>query len=264
MAYLVQSLCPDGSFAELKQCTGAAAQQADRPMLWQRRDWPAPNGYQIEASFIGVSGAPEIIWSYAPFGSFVARNGDGGEVYDIGRDGSITIAQTQDGGRPGVLQHFVGPHCSGTGWLVAKANPSSGTWTSAVATLSVSQDPSACPPLDRAFTRWRLENISIPFIVSGKTRSITVPSLISEHYDGASIAGAQHMERTFFGKGWGRLVWEAWGLAPPTVDLVPRCPGTAWSTPPAPGWQLEDCRYSTNIVAAKTGMTGAKFGWPAR
>jgi len=262
-AYLVQSVCPDGTFAGLNHCHGAVPQSARMPMLWRRRDWPAPEGYQIEDSFAGAAGAPETIWSYPPFGPFNVRNGDGGEVYAASRNGTIIITETQDGGRPGMLQHFVGPRCGGTGWLVAKGAPPTGRWASAVATLSVSGDPNTCPPLDKAFTRWRLETVSIPFIVSGAARTIAVSTLISEHYDGASLATAQHLERAFYGKGWGRLIWEAWGLTPATVDLKERCPGTIWSRPPLPGWQLEDCRFSTNIVAAKPVLTGAAFGWPA-
>jgi len=262
MDYLVEWVCPDGAFAGLRPCDGAMPRSANTPMLWRRHDWPAPTGYQIEASFAGAGGAPETIWSYPPFGAFAVENGDGGEVYGVGRDGTVIVTETQDGGRPGVLQHFVGPRCGGTGWLLAKGAPPSGAWASAVATLSDSQDPNACPPLDHAFTRWRLETMSIPFIVAGKAQTIKVLTLISEHYDGASLAASQHLERSFFGKGWGRLIWEAWGMAPPTVDLTQRCPGTSWSTAPRPGWQLEDCRYATNIVAADGGMTGAAFGWP--
>ena len=263
-AYLVQSVCRDGTFDGLKHCDGAVPQSARMPMVWRRHDWPAPSGYQIEDSFADERRTPETIWSYPPFGPFNAQNGDGGEVYAVNRSGTIIITETQDGGRHGVLQHFIGPRCGGTGWLVAKGAPPTGVWASMVATLSISDDPNACLPLDKAFTRWRLETVSVPFIVSGTARTIPVSTLISEHYDGASLATAQHLERTFYGKGWGRVIWEAWGLTPPTVDLKERCPGTAWSLPPLSGWQLEDCRFSTNIVAAKPILTGAAFGWPAK
>ena len=263
MSYLVQSLCPDASFAGLKSCADAAPQTATTPMVWRRHDWPAPIGYQIEDSFIGASGAPQTIWSYPPFGAFNAKNGDGGEIYAISANGDATISETQDGGRPGVMQHFVGSRCAGTGWLIFKSNPPLGAWASAIAILSDSEDANACPPLGQAYTRWRLETVLIPFVVSNSAQKIAVSTIISEHYDHGLIATSQHMERTFFGKGWGRLIWEAWGQARPKVDLTARCPGTAWSTPPAPGWQIEDCRYSTNIVAANTPMTGQGFGWPA-
>jgi hypothetical protein len=90
-----------------------------------------------------------------------------------------------------------------------------------------------------------------------------ISTIISEHYDGPSIAQSHHGERSFFGRGFGRLVWEAWGTTPPKVaDLGARCPLTPFSVPPASGWQLEDCRYATNLVAADGAMTGEKLAWP--
>jgi hypothetical protein len=87
--------------------------------------------------------------------------------------------------------------------------------------------------------------------------------VISEHYDRATIATSTAMERSLFAEGVGRAVWEAWSTkAQPTAQLDVRCPGTAWSTPPAPGWRLVDCRYATNLVPADGSMTGANFGWP--
>jgi len=227
-------------------------------MSWHRHDWPAPVGYQIEDSFVGANGSPETIWSYPPFGSFVAANGDGGEVYSVATNDTVTITERQDGGKPGI-QRF----CGGTGWIVFEANPPSGSWASTVATLADVPAGSVCPAtLNSDFTQWRLEQVAVPFIINSARQSVTVATIISEHYDAATIATSRHLERTFFGQGYGRLIWESWGLTAPTINLSARCPGTAYSTPPAPGWQLEDCRYLTNIVSSSGTMTDSGFGWP--
>src|SRR5579872_3025309 len=132
--FLVGSRCADGSLPLLSKCAATRRQQAGDPMRWRRHDWPAPDGYQIEEAFIASNGAPELIWSYPPFGPFVAANGDGGETYAIDRNGAVTITQTQDGGRPGI-QHFVGASCGGTGWLIFRADAPTGRWASQIASL---------------------------------------------------------------------------------------------------------------------------------
>jgi hypothetical protein len=71
------------------------------------------------------------------------------------------------------------------------------------------------------------------------------------------------MERSFFAEGVGRIIWEAWTTGKPAgAGLAARCPGTAWSTPPAAGWVLSDCRYATNLARAEGSLSGATFGWP--
>jgi hypothetical protein len=260
--YLVGTVCADGAPPIVSPCSQARRQKADDRMLWRRHDWPAPTGYQIEDAFLAGKDEAELIWSYPPFGPFAAVNGDGGEVYRIDRQGKVTISLTQDGGKP-YLQHFIGPACGGTGWVVFSATAPKGGWASEIATLADRRGETPCTELDQAFTRWRRETVSIPFIVRGKVRTVAVPAIISEHYDGPGLAQSRHLERSFFGRGFGRLVWEAWGTEPPKVaDLPARCPGTSFSTAPAAGWLLEDCRYATNLVPADGTMSGAKFAWP--
>jgi len=260
--YLVAHVCPDGNLPMLQPCAVTHPQKARDRILWRRHDWPPPDGYQIEDTFIEADGQPALIWTYPPFGPVDPANGDGGELYKIDHSGMVTITATQDGGKP-YLQHFVGESCGGTGWIAFSASAASGRWTEKVARLADGSDPGACDYLNEAYTRWKLEDVPIPFIIRGQKRLVTVSTILSEHYDGPSIARSRHVERSFFGRGYGRLVWEVWGTTPPTVpDLAERCPLTPFSLPPARGWQLEDCRYATNLVAAEGRLTGARLGWP--
>jgi len=260
-AFLVQLRCPDGRLEVAEpNCPGAAPQRASDPMLMRRRDWPASDGYVAQDAILGAYG-PETLWSFSPSGGFVAAHGDGGEVYVV--DGAtVRIALTQDGGKP-YLQGFYGAHCGGTGWVAFRTDAPTGRWAGLVAHLSDRRTPSFCLAFSSAFTRYRLENVAAPWIVDGAVRTITQLTVIAEHYDRASIAEAHNMERSFFAKGAGRIIWEAWTTGKPTGSgLAARCPGTAWSTPPAAGWVLSDCRYATNLVAADGQMSGAAFGWP--
>lgn len=58
------------------------------------------------------------------------------------------------------------------------------------------------------------------------------------------------MERSFFGKGYGLLRWEAWGrtIEAPILDLDQRYQWVAYSDPSDEGWHLDDIRTYTNIV----------------
>ena len=259
--YLVQLRCPDGALEVAEPgCPGAAPQRASDPMRMRRHDWPAPPGYVAQDAVMGAGG-PETLWSFAPFGRFVASHGDGGEAYVVdGRE--VRISFTQDGGKP-YLQGFYGAHCGGTGWVAFRDDAPTGRWGSLVAHLSDEQIPSLCMAFSQAFTRYRLENVAAPWIVGGAVRSIVRPTVIAEHYDRATLAGSRNMERSFFAKGVGRIIWEAWTTGKPaSTDLAARCPGTTWSTPPAAGWALSDCRYATNLVAGDGAMSGERFGWP--
>jgi hypothetical protein len=260
-AFLVQLRCPDGKLEVAETaCPGAAPQTAADPMLMRRRDWPPPDGYVIFDAIIGPYG-PETIWSEAPFGPFVAAHGDGGEVYAI-EGGTVRGALTQDGGTPW-LQGFYGAHCGGTGWIVFRTDAPTGHWASLIASLSDARVPSPCAAGGAALTRYRLEDVAAPWVIGGVRRTLTRSTVIAEHFDHADIGASVNMERSFFARGVGRIVWEAWTTGQPaSKDIAARCPGTAWSTPPAPGWVLSDCRYATNVVAADGSMSGAKFNWP--
>ena len=260
-AYLAQWRCPDGSLPLVTHCPGAVPQKASDPQFWRRADWgdPAPPAYyQISGSVVADDGASFVsIWSYPPFGPFVAAYGDGGEVYKT--DGAtVLIDRTQDGGYPG-MQYFVGPACGATGWIAFRNDAPN----SVVATLSDQPAPSICPGgFSSAWTRYYTATAALPFVVFGAPQTVTVPVVVSDHCNSGDPATCTALERTFFGLGWGRLYWAAWGPAPATIDLSARCPAIPLDTPPFPNWHLQDCRLTTNIITADGSLSIDGYGWP--
>jgi hypothetical protein len=260
LAYLVQQRCPDGQLQVTETACPGRPETAADPMRVSRHDWPPPAGHMAQDAILGLDG-PETLWDFAPFGRFEARKGDGGEVYAVAGD-TVRIALTQDGGTP-YLQGFHGAGCGGSGWIVFRTDAPTGRWASLVARLSGGRARAPCAAGDSAFTRYRLETVSAPWIVGGQRTEIALPTIISEHYDRATLAASRNMERSFFARGVGRIIWEAWTRgAPASADTAVRCPGTAWSTPPADGWRLSDCRYATNLVVTDGTMSSERFGWP--
>ena len=233
----------------------------DVPDLTTRRhDWGnLPDGYMISDSIVHTPGSLYATdWTFNPFWPFDAARGDGGEVYQISGD-TVTISDTQDGGTPGI-QHFQGAECGWSGWVVFKTDAPTGSWASLVAKLNDKPAGSPCTSANPAFTRYRVESVAIPFLIGGVRQDITTPTVISEHYDDTTLDNSTDMERSFFAQGVGRVIWEAWSKNPhPGADLPERCPGTAYSVAPAPGWVFEDCRTNTNVQPA--GGT-APSGWP--
>jgi hypothetical protein len=156
--------------------------------------------------------------------------------------GITRVKVTQDGGKPGVLQHFIGPECGADGWVSFRNDPPTGSWASMVARLD--DTPTAtCPQrLNRAFTRWRLENITWTFYEGSSPRTVTLPTIISEHYDKETIAASKAMERFFYAKGAGRVRWSSWRKAAPVGAQLPmRCPPMAYDVAPDDsGWNLSD------------------------
>jgi len=177
----------------------------------------------------------------------------------------VRIAATEDGGQMGVVQGFFGAGCGGTGWILFRADAPSGKWAQTVARLKGRPVGSACAASSSALTRYRMEDIALPFIIDGAPRTVTLPTIISEHFNAATLERSSALERTFIARGVGRAIWEAWSKRPPTLgDLAQRCPGTAWSLPPGRGWFLVDCRYATNLVTADGVMSGDRYGWPPK
>jgi hypothetical protein len=262
VAFLVQARCPDGQLQLTEPGCAARPQQAGDPMLVRRHDWPAPAGYMAQDALIGPDG-PETLWDFAPFEAFAPSRGDGGEVYAV-EGGVVRASITQDGGKP-YLQGFFGAHCGGDGWVLFKTDAPSGAWASLVARLRGGDAHGPCRVGNVAFTRYRLEAVTTPWILKGRRTDLTLPTIISEHYDRGDIAASRSMERFFFARGVGRIIWEAWTRGrPASGDVAVRCPGSSWSAPPAPGWRLSDCRYATNLIAETGVMTGARFGWPPK
>ena len=260
VAFLVQARCPDGRLQVAEPDCPARPQRASDPMLERRHDWPGPVGFVAQDTLIGPDG-PETLWDFAPFGAFSAAKGDGGEVYAV-EAGTVRISVTQDGGKP-YLQGFYGRSCGGAGWIAFRTDAPTARWASVVARLSDQPVPSPCRTSSTSVTRYRLERVTARWIIDGQPRSLALPTVISEHYNSSSLDRASRMERSFFARGVGRIIWEAWTKgAPMGADLQTRCPGSDWSGPPGPGWKLSDCRTTTNLVADDGRMSGQAFGWP--
>ena len=257
-SFLTQLRCMDGGLEIAEPGCVSAPQKATDAVTMRRHDWPAPTGYAVFDAPIGVDG-PETIWDYAPFGDFVAANSDGGEVYVVAGN-TVRISITQDGGTPG-LQGFYGARSLGTGWVAFRTDAPTGSWATMVAALKDCPVPSSiCLPTSQAFTRYRLENVALPWIIGGAPQSITLPTIISEHYDKSTLAASSNMERSLFVQGVGRAVWESWSRTNVLPVQANRCPGTAWSTSPGPGWVLNDCRYGTNVVSGPADVP--VYTWP--
>ena len=261
--YVVQHACSiPGDFLN---CDGALhAQSTTEVAQYRKRDLPAPTGYQIGDCTLNADGSMRCEFSYPPFGPFAVANGDGGDLYVTDPNGTTRVKETQDGGKMGVLQHFTGPECSADGWVSFRNDPPTGSWASTVARLN--DTPTAtCPTrLNKAFTRWRLENITWTFYKGISPRTVTLPTIISEHYGRDTIAGSKAMERFFYANGAGRVRWSSWKKAAPVgSDLAVRCPAVPYDVAPDDsGWNLSDCRTWTAIEPAPAGWTAAMYSWP--
>ena len=163
--FLDQLAC-DGP-GDFLHCVGAKHRQTPGEVAkYRRHDLPAPAGYQI-----GDCVAGSCIFSYPPFGPFAVAKGDGGDHYQVD-GGWVRIDLTQDGGKPGVLQHFVGPTCGGDGWVLFRQDAPTGHWTEMDARLANTDDGHCPSRLGHAYTRWRLEDVQWTFYF-GTTREQT-------------------------------------------------------------------------------------------
>ena len=261
--YVVQHAC--SSAGDFLNCAGTLHPQTTAETAqYRKHDLPAPDGYQIGDCTLNPDGSMPCEFSYPPFGLFTAANGDGGDLYVTDPNGTTRVRETQDGGKMGVLQHFTGPECGADGWVSFKDDPPTGSWASTVARLN-DRPTATCPEkLNKAFTRWRLENILWTFYEGTVPQTVTLPTIISEHYGRDTIAGSRTMERFYYAKGAGRVRWSSWKKAAPRgSELSVRCPAVAYDVAPDnSGWNLSDCRTWTAIEPAAAGWTGAMYGWP--
>jgi hypothetical protein len=271
-AYLVQATCP-GSLTP-NNC--ASANQTEdlitTPLTFRRLDWPGAYSGIVSDNVLDPStGAVISTFKTAPFdGPFNPPN-DGGDVYmnvtNINRIGDAAIAvKTQTGSLTPI--YFVGYTCGYTSWLLfPQTLPTYGQgWGSAVAELGQSNAPGTnCNPRNMApaYTRYRLENVSMPFLANSVQTTLVIPTVISEHYNGSSIAGSTELERFYFAQGWGKLRWEFWTTSPPSRNLTGECPTVpTWEVAPS-FWhaQLTDCRTWTNIIPDTSGWSVSDYGW---
>lgn len=271
--FLYTRICGDGSLWVLNQgCQSQIAQGATPVVTW-RYDWAHPDQAQVQNTYVLDDGSGWVAtFSYPPHLAFNAANGDGGDVYVT--DGTtVRISYTQNGDGHGgtVAGWWVGARCGGTGWVSYDAYTDDRGWREWTARLRGSTDPSACPPLDSAYTRARVvRRLPVYFILqdpqgSVTTRTVPLDAVVSEHYAGATLEGSSQMERQVHVAGVGPSVyWEAWVRNPPEMSASYRCDGApgANASPPGDGWVLWDRRCRTVVRYASPVMTGNQWGWP--
>jgi hypothetical protein len=139
-------------------------------------------------------------------------------------------------------------------------------WGSSVAGIGQSNAPGTnCDAKNTrpAYTRYRLENVAMPFLMNNLQTNLIIPMVISEHYNGPTITGSTQLERFYFAQGWGKLRWEYWSTSPSSRDLTGECPTVpAWEGAPSfSGVQLTDWRTWTNIIPDTSGWSVSDYGW---
>lgn len=212
--------------AQSREIGGQELLQAGDPWLYERFDF---GRYQLSQSFQVDATHATTIWSYPPFGPFIAAHGDGGETYEM-VDGTVYITSTQDGSKPGIQQF------GRSWWAFDNRIPNCPAWR--YGPIGASR---ACRT-----------DVTYP-TAAGAT--ITADTIISEH----------GTERSYFGGG--RLAWQVWGpqgSCTPPIDLAARAPRLSFDGPPEghPDWILCDVRIVTNTEPADGSMSGIRFGWP--
>ncbi len=300
MRFLVQATCADAAGRPIPAspfdaaCVSRSAQTPDSPAGYRKHDWPslgdrsqAPRGYQATDAVLSLPPMVEddtlVVAQTFDFGGpsgggferFDAAAGDGGQVIALAQ-GSAAVFMTEDGG--GGRQWFVGDGCQ-TGqrpaelsWLLFKDDVVSGDWRSDVARLSTTRSQDECPAaFGSAYTRYIRARVALPVLSEGQPSGTrTIDAVVSEHYDMPSIAQATHLERFYLGRDLGLVRWERWesaGGAPQAMQAAGqlaasgRCPSVAFSSAPAGGWVMVDCRLWTNIVPAASAWSVRRLGW---
>lgn len=261
--YLVPWMCPSGR-PELAEpgCASRPFQAADVQAM-RLHDLPGsnsgPEAYHVGGGWVLRPGRYVVPFSYAPWRAWTLPD-DGGEVYAAEGDRARAVA-TQDGGKP-YLQVFQGPECGGDGWLLFVASDlRTGSWASRVARLTIGKVGDACHPMGSAFTRYRIEDVDWPITIDGKPETRRLSTIISQHFDHATVGESQAMEEFYFARHAGRLRWTSYTRgAPVGADLDMRCPPRPFTG--EPGFRLNDCRDLTNLRTDDAGMSGDRYGWP--
>jgi hypothetical protein len=271
-SYLVQATCSGGLTPNNCAYANQAKDLITTPLTFRRLDWPGAYSGVVSDNVLDLStGAVISTFKTAPFDGHFNPPNDGGDVYlnvtNVHSIGDAAIAvKTQTGSLTPI--YFVGYTCGYTSWVLFPQNlPMYGQgWGSSVAEIGQSNAPGTncdAKNMSPAFTRYRLENVSMPFLAHNVQTSIVIPTVISDHYNGSAIAESTQLERFYFAQGWGKLRWEYWSTSPPSRDLTGECPTVpTWEVAPSfPGAQLTDCRTWTNIIPDASGWSVADYGW---
>lgn len=232
----------------LARDVGGRLQTASDPLGQRRYDI---GHYQETDSFARDPTHAVTTWDYPKpsFGIYELPD-DGGEQLAV-EGNTVRNEGTRDGGKD-YNQYFVGKNCGGTGWIVFKTDADAG-WHEVVARLSIAQDPGTCPSrLSQALTRYTRRTVTFPVMGPRDT-------IISEHFNSASLGKASRMERTFLVAGSGRVAWQAFADIDsplPADELARRCPDFGWNTVEGTKLKIGDCRISDQVSPVESAATG--------
>jgi hypothetical protein len=139
-------------------------------------------------------------------------------------------------------------------WLLFNQQTVSATLASEVARLRINPPSMTCPTdfLSEAFTDFQLQ----PFTY---TTGKTLQTLVSNHFGGGSIATADHLERFFLTREYGKARWERWELTG-----APKASGCNGPTSAVMGGQTftrVDCRDWTSMLPDPRGGFEPR-SWP--
>jgi len=240
--FMIQNVCLDAAGAVVvghgptDNDRACAAERDLRPgerLPYHKHDHPspdqragAPSGYQRHDSFpVETAGFGIVVEHSFDFGA-----GDGRRfgIFDTGTDGGdvaivspgiVSMGATEDGGAG--FQLFVG-ECTGPvgpaalthSWIVVEYDPGrlaplAGETIARLNDLKTGHQDTCPSRFNAAFTSWRV--VSFRYRAApGQGMPITLTTLISEHYGGASPATADHVERFYFTRELGGTRWERW------------------------------------------------------
>ncbi len=237
--FMIQDVCLDPAGAVVVGRSpldpGCAAKRDLQPgelLPYHKHDHPSPDqargaplGYQRHDSFpVATAGLGTVVEHSFDFGAGDRRrfgafdgDGDGGDIASLA-PGAVSIGATEDAGG---FQLFVG-ECTGAvdaaalahAWIIAEFDaarpvPLEGETIARLNDLKAGRQD-ACPArFNAAYTRWHVA----PFLyraAPGQGEPVTLTTLISEHYGGASPATADHVERFYFTRELGGTRWERW------------------------------------------------------
>ena len=298
--YLVQSVCLDTGNNITRRlpfdadCGASRPMTEDDPVLWRKHDWGGSEGpttgWQISDAVSAQRDGMAFVDQTFDFGAPATDNSgrpdafrrfdgnDGGDAIVASGD-TASVFLTQDGGTPG-LQWFVGENCERPGrdryisWVLFKTDVGP-DWHSLVAALR-DRPNDICPrKFSQAFTRYKRVTDTYPVRRidpngSETRRMVTLPTILSEHYDRPTIDASGSMERFYYAARLGKVRWEAWSAdagksaQAATLARSGRCPPLADSAPPGSGWMMVDCRMWTNIVIEPDASVWhvRDFNWP--
>ncbi len=305
LGFLVQDICVDKSGTPIDVSPYGSSCAMRRPQLgsdaetYRRHDWPdkrlphyAVSGHQASDSVLYTKSGMPVVEQIFDFGGdpthhfqeFSHNEGDGGQAVLL-INGWASLVMTEDAGddKP---QWFIGAGCKSSpkaaelSWLVFDRDVQPGVWKDSVGHLAKTFSSQECPKaFGPAYTRYRRESVLFPFRSASQNGQIEITPqpldvVISEHYGGASIQSADHLERFYFARGVGWTRWERWENTnlrqKPAVpdrarnlEASGRCPDVAYSVSPGAGWYRVDCRTWTNVIHLDKPWSVSEFHWPA-